>query len=81
MSDPKRGLFNKFVVTRAEDYEDGPGKKHGHCEYFVLDINHDKFAADALYAYAKACFVEYTTLSGDLAELAYKNRVLTRELP
>lgn len=40
--------------------------KHYGCEYFVLDLAHDKFAAPALEAYADACEKEYPLLAADI---------------
>lgn len=60
-----RGLYNKFIVNRA-DGKSEPGEKHDGCEYFVLDLTHDKFAPSALRAYASACAGEYPALSADL---------------
>lgn len=59
------GIFHKFNITRV-DGTDAPGGKHEGCDYFVLDCTHDKFAAAAIYAYAKACESEYPVLAGDL---------------
>ncbi len=61
----KAGLFPKFNVTRT-DGTDAPGGKHHGCDYFVLDVTHDPFAAPALLAYAKACEKEYPALAKDL---------------
>lgn len=60
-----RGLYNKFTVTRT-DGKSEPGQKHADCEYFVLDLTHDKFAPSALRAYARACSGEYPFLAEDL---------------
>jgi hypothetical protein len=65
MGDRARGLYNKFIVQRA-DGSDAPGGKHHGCEYFVLDVTHDKYAAAALRAYAEACATEYPLLARDL---------------
>ena len=62
-----QGLYRKFEVNRT-DGSDAPGGKHHGCEYFVLDITHDKFAAPALLAYADACESEYPELATDLRE-------------
>jgi hypothetical protein len=48
------GIYGKYSVRRA-DGEDLPGRKHSRCNYFVLDLTHDPFAAPALRAYADAC--------------------------
>ena len=54
MGDRNRGLYGKFEVRRV-DGSDGPGGKHGGCDYFVLDITHDPHALPALRAYAASC--------------------------
>lgn len=60
-----RGLFKKFIVVRT-DGTSAPGKKHEACEYFVLDMNHDPFAAPALRAYADACEKRFPILAREL---------------
>ena len=67
MTDPDnaRGLYNKFDVTRT-DGSSGPGGRHEDCEYFVLDLDHDEFAAAALQAYADACESRYPQLAADI---------------
>ena len=73
MSDKrKEGLNDRFRVHRT-DGNDAPGCKHHGCEYFVLDLNHDKHAVPALRSYAKSCKKEYPVL-------AYELRVLADEL-
>ena len=61
----ERGLFQKFAVTRT-DGKSEPGEKHENCEYFVIDLTHDKFAKPAIQAYARACEGEYSQLAADL---------------
>lgn len=63
----EQGLFNKFLVRRV-DGEDQPGCKHYGCRYFVLDVDHDKFAPIALGAYAEACHKELPKLASDLVK-------------
>lgn len=60
-----KGLFNKFTVRRT-DGGDADGEKHEGCEYFVLDLNHDKHAIPALLAYAESCAADYPLLAADL---------------
>lgn len=60
-----QGLFRKFEVRRTDGSSD-PGGKHEHCEYFVLDVDHDPYAAAALSAYAKACEGTHPDLARDL---------------
>lgn len=69
MSDKEKGLYNKFTVTR-NDGSSEPGGKHEHCEYFVLDLAHDKHAVAALMAYADSCEKEYPALASDLRRKA-----------
>lgn len=68
MSDQSKGLYQKFIVERA-DGSSAPGCRHEHCTYFVLDLDHDKFALPALRAYADACADEYGVLAADLCLL------------
>lgn len=71
MGDRTRGLYNKFNVTRTDGTSE-PGQKHDDCQYFVLDVTHDPFAAAALNAYSDACRGEYPALADDVAALALK---------
>lgn len=63
MNDQERGLYGKYRVSRIED----PTGKHKDCEYYVLDLVHDKYAMAALAAYAGACRQEFPLLSFDLS--------------
>jgi hypothetical protein len=63
--DAERGLYEKFRIERI-DGRSGPGKKHEHCDYFVLDLNHDPHAFPALEAYASSCAGEFPVLARDL---------------
>ncbi len=65
MKSTKKGLYGKFIVTRTDGGSD-TGGKHDGCEYFVLDLTHDPFAAVALAAYSEACRDEYPILASDL---------------
>jgi hypothetical protein len=65
MDDKKRGLYEKFTVSRTDGTSE-PGQKHECCEYFVLDIKHDPFAIRALRAYWSACLEEYPLLAADI---------------
>lgn len=69
MGDPNRGLYNKFFVERT-DGKSTEGQKHHGCEYFVLDLNHDKYAPYALMMYSTMCASEYPMLADDLMEKA-----------
>lgn len=59
------GIFKKFNVSRV-DGTDALGGKHYGCEYFVLDLTHDKHAIPAIAAYADSCKNEYPWLAKDL---------------
>lgn len=65
MGDKTRGIYNKFDVRRT-DGKSGFGEKHYGCEYFVLDLTHDKHAEEALRAYAESCAEEYPMLASDI---------------
>lgn len=67
MSDKTRGLYSKYLVERRED----PCGKHAECSYFVLDVDHDQFAAPALRAYADACSQAFPDLARDLRCMAW----------
>ncbi len=62
MNDEERGLYRKFSVKRLNDKK----RKHVGCSYFVLDLNHDPYAAAALRAYADACEAAFPALASDL---------------
>lgn len=62
---PESGLCNKFDV-RQVDGSGEPGGKHHDCDYFVLDLSHDKHAKVALLAYADSCELEHPLLAADL---------------
>jgi hypothetical protein len=68
VDDTKRGLYGKYKIERL-DGSSLPGGKHERCEYFVLDLEHDKHAKAALRAYAKSCAKEYPALARDLRDL------------
>lgn len=67
MGDPTRGLYPKFRVERT-DGKSFTGEKHAGCEYFVLDLTHDPYAAPAVIEYADACASEYPRLAADLRQ-------------
>ena len=69
MGDRTRGLYGKFYIERT-DGKSAPGEKHDGCEYFVLDMTHDKYAVPALRAYAEHCEAEYPLLASDLYDKA-----------
>lgn len=73
----QKGLHQKFVVRRT-DGTNRKGEKHHGCDYFVLELTHDTFAAAALLAYADACETEYPELAADLRESAASGRLAYR---
>jgi hypothetical protein len=66
--DEHRGVYRKFDVRRT-DGSSAPGGKHAECSYFVLDLEHDPFAAPALRAYAAACHDTHRDLAQDIREV------------
>jgi len=68
MTDKTKGMYHKFVVKRTDGSSE-PGGKHEGCAYFVLDLDHDKFAIPALRAYADACRDEFPELARHLDEI------------
>lgn len=64
VDDADRGLYGKFFVSRLND-EVG---KHTNCDYFVLDLVHDRHAKMALLAYAASCADEFPLLAKDLLD-------------
>lgn len=71
-TDPKdenTGLYGKFQVRRV-DGRDAPGQKHADCEYFVLDLTHDRHAIPAIRAYAESCRHRFPALASDLERIA-----------
>ena len=59
--------FYKFIVSRT-DGTSAPGGKHEKCRYFVLDIDHDPFAREAVRIYAQQCRNDYPLLANDIIE-------------
>jgi hypothetical protein len=74
-SDFVRGLYGKFIVRRT-DGSDQPGGKHDQCRYFVLDLDHDKYALSALRAYARRCAKTHPMLSRDLLAIVDGNELM-----
>lgn len=62
------GIYQKYIVART-DREDGEGHKHYDCQYFVLDLDHDRHAKAAIAAYAVSCALEFPALAEDLDAL------------
>jgi len=67
----RKGLYQKYWVSRT-DGSSKPGKKHFGCRHFVLDVDHDPYAAPALRAYAQACKGVYPELAQELSAIASK---------
>ena len=65
MGDPERGVYEKFIVHRR-DGRSLEGEKHDGCEYFVLDLTHDRHCVEALRSYAESCRTDFPLLSRDL---------------
>lgn len=63
-------LEQKYIVKRV-DGRDGPGEKHEHCRYFVLDLHHDVHSIPALKAYLASCRDSHPDLADSLRELLY----------
>jgi hypothetical protein len=61
----EQGLYRKFEVRRV-DGSDAPGGKHHDCEYFVLDMTHDRYAKAALRTYAQLCHATHPQLAYEL---------------
>jgi hypothetical protein len=61
-SEAEQGVYRKYLVKRLGDRKG----KHKRCEYFVLDWKHDRFAVDAMRAYANACAVDFPDLAREL---------------
>ena len=66
MDNKDKGLYGKFEGIFRSDGGSGLGRKHENCRYFILDIDHDKYAKAALFAYALECRADYLNLSSDL---------------
>lgn len=70
--DKHRGLYSKFHVTRHD-----PDGKHKDCFYFVLDVDHDELALDALAAYANAAELKgYKPLASDLRGIIARQKII-----
>lgn len=58
-------LIEKFTVYR-NDGSSAAGQKHERCEYFVLDLDHDRHAIAALAAYIESCKADFPKLARSL---------------
>ena len=75
-TDKREGIYRKYDVKRVHD----PKGKHKNCTYFVLDLDHDKFAWTALRAYSDACESEFPELAKDIrAWLLYERTRVKQE--
>jgi len=63
------GLHSRYLVQRTDGSSE-PGRKHEHCAYFVLDLEHDEHAPALLRLYAKLVKSEHPELSRDLLLIA-----------
>ncbi|HMJ84242.1 MAG TPA: hypothetical protein VK504_13775 [Vicinamibacterales bacterium] len=60
-------IYHKYNVDRVDGAEHNPESKHfGGCFLFVLDLDHDPFAAEAVSAYAEACHRTHPELASHL---------------
>jgi hypothetical protein len=69
------GLYQKYVVQRA-DGSSAPGGKHEACDYFVLDLVHDRLALVAVKAYADQCRYRFPLLHLDLIEMLARRKFM-----
>jgi len=72
------GLMRKFKVERLTP--SSRGINHDACQYFVLDIDHDRHARAAALAYAQSCELEYPNLARDL-RVVVKRPVGAKSVP
>jgi len=64
--DKARGLYEKFRVERVDREAQA---RHAECDFFVLDLQHDPLALQALETYAYAAHAAgYGPLADDLIE-------------
>lgn len=63
-----KGVEDIYRIVRI-DGKDKPGEEHENCMYYVLDLNHDRYALPALHSYAGACRSEYPELAEELERL------------
>lgn len=61
--DTQRGLYAKYTVIKNSD-------PNSEFSAFVLNLDTDPYAVDALRAYAKACADKYPILASDLERVA-----------
>ncbi len=64
-------IYMKYDVARTDRAEEDPASKHfGGCRYFVLDVDHDPYAAAGLLGYAAACRETHPQLAQAIYDLA-----------
>lgn len=71
------GIKRKFEIART-DGSSAPGRKHEHCAYFVLDLEHDEFALQALAAYREAARESHPELARDIHEIIKAQKASNR---
>jgi hypothetical protein len=69
------GMYNKFEVGRTDGRDKNPTDIHYQCDYFVLDMSHDRHAMPALIAYAKSIAGEKPMLAADLLGFVADSRL------
>ena len=74
--DTERGVYTKYFGLRRVDGTDGPGQKHEHCQYFILDLTHDPYAQAAIKAYIAACICTHPHLASDLEQWLFTRKPL-----
>jgi hypothetical protein len=74
MDEEKRGLYNKYKVTKVDGSPVDP-----RATYFVLRVDTDPHAIPAIAAYSVACAEENPDLAHDLSILV-ANMITLREL-
>ena len=69
MDEKRTGLYKKYEVKKVDGGND-PGRKHEHCLYFVLDLDHDIHSTKAILTYADSCEEDYPLVAMDLRNIA-----------
>ena len=69
MDEKRTGIYKKYNVKRMDGGNE-PGRKHEHCLYFVLDLDHDVHSTAAILAYANSCEEDFPLLAIDLRNIA-----------
>lgn len=71
-------IYEKFQVRRTGG-SDAPGGRHDGCLYFALDVDHDPFGRESLYAYADVCRGVMPQLSADIFRLLRERPIKAKE--